>query len=366
MSLVDSVKLHDKLWMDENDIRTFLVKNQPGWGYTDNYADTLKLQQREFGAVEGQACGMWWFDMGGGWYDDARLLEQIGKMNAIGEALKTTPRGNVDEIAVLVEPESLAYLKTAGVSADTLLRTQLPELGRIGAPVGYYLLSDLPKLADHKFFIFLAAFKLDQAQVETIKRVVEQPGKVALWYFAPGLASDEGLSEARMQAVTGLPLHHEVKPGAPRLSWTERAAGQLHVEAGTTFGDGRRWLSRVVCAPGKGEVWAQFADGEPGLVLVQRKDGFTSAWSGGAPLPANFLRYLADLAGVHSYVPAGDVVYARKGLVVVWSSKGGTREVTLPRPAEVTELFSGKQLARNSERFPLTLEPGGTALLQLR
>jgi hypothetical protein len=83
MSLTDSVKLHGKLWLDENDIRTWLLKGRVdlGWGQTGTYEETRGQLQREFANVLCQGVGQWWFDMGGGWYDDPRILSDIERMN---------------------------------------------------------------------------------------------------------------------------------------------------------------------------------------------------------------------------------------------------------------------------------------------
>ena len=85
MSLVDSVKLHGKLWFDENDQRTWLAKNVPPNfpGYTLTYEDSLLVQQRQFAWTTTQRLGMWWFDMSGGWYDQPAVMSAIQRMNGI-------------------------------------------------------------------------------------------------------------------------------------------------------------------------------------------------------------------------------------------------------------------------------------------
>ncbi len=362
MSLTDSVKLHSKLWIDENDIRTFKLGEAPGWGFTDNYEDTLAMQQREFAAVMGASCGMWWFDMGGGWYDDEQLLGKIGEMNAIGEELKLLPRGDVDEIAVVVDDASLAYLRINNAASASLLNLQLPELGRIGAPLGYYHIKDLPKLERHKLFLFLDCFKLDKEDLAAIDHIVKQPGKVAVWYFAPGLITEQGFSEAAMRKLTGLPLSYEVVLCSPQLAWTPEGAALSGKQPGELLTGGRDWQSRVTCEAEVGEVLATYAGGGgPGLVL-EEQGGFTSVWCGTGPLPARLLHQLALRAGVHCYAPPGDLLWANESVVGLWSAAGGPKEVSLPHPAAVKELFSGTDLGEGTV-FQLELPAKGTALL---
>jgi len=63
------------------------------------------------------------------------------------------------------------------------------------------------------------------------------------------------------------------------------------------------------------------------------------------------LRRFAHLAGVHTYVDTDDVVWASKDLLAVSVAKGGTRRLSLPRKATVHDLYTGTELARDTDSF---------------
>jgi len=189
MSLTDSVKLHKKMWFDENDIRTWLTEGDLGeWGRTATYEESLSMQQREFANVICNGCGMWWFDMGGGWYDDERMMSQIGKMKAIADQTIELDKSPVSEIAMIVDDASLAYMQVANRISVPLLLQQIPELGNIGAPFSYYALDDIENMPEHKMYVFVNCFAPTEKQRKAIDRVVKKDNRVALWIYAPDLS----------------------------------------------------------------------------------------------------------------------------------------------------------------------------------
>ena len=71
MSLTESYKLHNKLWWNENDIRTFRVLDVPNThadqiDRRQTLEETLALLRRELGNVIAHGISQWYFDMGAG------------------------------------------------------------------------------------------------------------------------------------------------------------------------------------------------------------------------------------------------------------------------------------------------------------
>ncbi len=132
MSLSDSVKAHGKLWMDENDYKTWLSPGLIGdWGKTATCEESIQQQQREFGCVMGHSCGKWWFDMGGGWFDDPKMMKAIGNMAGIADKSLAWDRSPADEIALIVDPHSLAWMRTGNEFSGALIMQQLPLLVKL-------------------------------------------------------------------------------------------------------------------------------------------------------------------------------------------------------------------------------------------
>ena len=358
MSLTDSVKLHGKLWFDENDIRTWLLNGKPlrAWGQTDSYEETRGQLQREFANVLCQGVGQWWFDMGGGWYDDPRILADIGAMNRIAEASLAWDRASADEVAVVVDDRSLHLMQVANRLSRPLLLEQLPELGRLGAPVGFYALSDLDKLAPRKMYLFLNAFAPGDAERRTIERLKGQ-GRVLVWLYAPGVYRDGRLDLTGMEELTGVHIVMDKSPAklAVKSAWGEYGAD--FAVAPTFFADDSR-----------ATVLGRLADGRAGLVR-RNLGAWTTVYSSAPKLPTTLLRDLAAQAGVHCYLRTPephDVIYANRSLVALCVSEPGPRRVVLPRACDVFDLFEGgKPIATAAREFTVTLARNQTKLFRL-
>jgi hypothetical protein len=358
MSLTGSVKLHGKLWFDENDIRTWLLKGKPlrSWGQTESYEETRGQLQREFANVLCQAVGQWWFDMGGGWYDDPRILADIGAMNRIAEASLAWDRAPADEIAVMVDDRSLHLMQVANRLSRPLLLEQLPELGRLGAPVGFYALDDLERLAPRKMYVFLNAFAPSDAARRAIERLKSQ-GRVLVWLYAPGVYREGRLDLAGMEALTGVHIAKDPRPAKLEVQTDSGTYGANFDVAPVFFADDSR-----------ATVLGRLADGRAGLV---RRDlgGWTTVYSSAPKLPATLLRELATRAGVHRYLPKPqphDVIYANRSLLALCVSEPGPRCVTLPRDCDVFDLFEGsKPIATATRAFTVTFARNQTKLFRL-
>jgi len=352
MSLTDSIRLHGKLWFDENDIRTYLTGGAAGqWGRTDTYEETLRQERREFANVLCQAVGQWWFDMGGGWYDDPRLLQDIAALNRIAEQSVDWDRSPVDEIAVVVDDTSLVYQQVGHPLSGPLLLTQLPELGRLGAPVGFYALDDLADIPPKKLYLFLNAFAPTVAHRQAMEQL-KGGDRVLAWVYAPGLYRDGQIDVSAMEELTGI-----------RLAM-ERQASKLDVViggeddtpaglAGVRYGAGFEVAPTFLADDPQVDVWGTLAESErPGLV-VRRFADWTSVYSAAPQLPTALLRHLARLAGVHLYLAdprPHDVVYANRSLLALCVNEAGPRTLVLPQPGDVFDLFEDSQQIASGER----------------
>lgn len=83
-------------------------------------------------------------------------------------------------------------------------------------------------------------------------------------------------------------------------------------------------------------------------------------------MPADVLRGLAREAGVHIYCEAEEPLYANDRLIALHTITGGPRTIVLPKKCRrVTEVFSGRVVAENSDRFEDRLAPPCTVLYEV-
>ena len=366
MSLADSVKHHGKLWFDENDFRTWLTPNVPvgRFGKTDTFEESLLCQQREFGWTLTNRHGMWWFDMGGGWYDDPRMLEAIGQMNRIAHDCLDVDGQSVAEIAFVVDPDCGAYLRPNNPFSWPSLILQQPKLGRVGAPVAVVSLDDLDSLPKYKVYIFPNCLAPTGAERQLIAQLLETTGAAAVWVGPAGVYRNGAVDQEAMEELTGLPLTLVETPVPWRIQPTPAASewGWANPER---IGEGRE--GGVLAIPEVPDaVVLGMIEGtdHPGLVATEA-NGSLTVFSSVPQLPASLLRAVARKAGVHLYIDTEDIVWASRDLLAVSVNAAGQRTVRLPRPCRVVDLWTGQDVAENAAEFTVEVPEKGTSLFRL-
>lgn len=364
MSLLGSVQLHGKLWFDENDIRTSLSGGQVGeWGRPADVAGDILQQDKELANVIANGTAQWWFDVGANRYNDPRLMGRIGELAKTAAAAQALDRTPVDEVAMVVDESSLCYLRVADPLGAWLLVSQLPALHRIGAPVGHYLASDLPRLTRHKLFLIMTSFAPSAEQrraVEALKR----DGHVLVFCYAPGLYRDGQIDEAAMAEFTGIKLRLSRDPQALRvtLQGDDPLAKGL---SGTSYGVDHRTEPICFAEDPEATVLGRLPGGQPGLV-IRRYPDWTAVHTAAPMLPTPLLRALAREAGVHGYLDTPDVVWASHGLLAVCVKDAGRRTIHLPAPRIVSDMYTGEAVASKGDTFEADFADRATRLFRLR
>ena len=349
MSLFGSVKLHGKLWFDENDIRTSLAKGKLGeWGRPADVAGDILQQEKELANVIVNGSAQWWFDVGGNVYSNPELMGRIGRLAQSATEAQKLDRSPVDEVALVVDERSLCYLRVADPLGAQLLVSQLPALSRIGAPVGHYLVTDLPRLTDRKVFFIMTSFAptaQDRKAIEALKR----DGHVLVFLYAPGVYRDGQLDETGMADLTGIRLRLSREEGASSVKLT---GGHRLTEGlgGQSYGDRHRGFPICYADDSTATVLGTLTDGKPGLVVREAKE-WISVFSSVPMLPTRLMRNIAQFAGVHTYIDTEDVVWASKSMVAVCVKDAGKRTVRLPNKANVRDLYSGETVGKGVTSF---------------
>jgi hypothetical protein len=364
MSLLGSVQLHGKLWFDENDIRTSLSGGQVGeWGRPADVNGDLLQQDKELANVITNGTAQWWFDVGGNKYNDPRLMQRLGELTQTATQAQSLDRAPVDEVAMVVDESSLCALRVADPLGAWLLVLQLPALQRLGAPVGHYLAADLPRLTRHKLFLIMTSFAPSAEQrraVEALKR----DGHVLVFCYAPGLYREGQVEAAAMAEFTGIKLRLSRQPETLRVTLP---GGHALTEglAGSTYGVDHRTEPVCFADDPAAEVLGILPGGQPGLAM-RKYEGWTAVHTAAPMLPTALLRRLAQQAGVHLYIDTPDVVWASRDLVAVCVKEGGRRAIHLPGPREVSDLYTGAEVAKGASAFEADFADRATRVFRLR
>lgn len=164
------------LWLDECDNRTHLSSDTIG-GVAQNLDETCAVQLREFCKNISHGSGLWYMDLGGNWYDDDGIMENIKKIVSANETIKNIKHQSVAEITVIVDEYSV--LKThpeRTVQTENFLR----ELQLCGAPVDVIFSHDIGNidLSKTKLAVLITPHYLTDAEVINLRKEISENGKL--------------------------------------------------------------------------------------------------------------------------------------------------------------------------------------------
>ena len=176
---IDSLKLHGKLYFSENDIRTHLSSPPSPHPYYSakiwfgpDRETSLEQIKLTFCRALTHGHGMWWFDMWGGWYDDAEFMQSFAKMQKLCENGMDKHKA---EVAVFTDEN--CYFRLRG--HKNKIWDTCNSLGLSGVMYDIYLASDFEKVCDeYKACVFVEPAKT-RLLTECIKTAQEK-GKAVM------------------------------------------------------------------------------------------------------------------------------------------------------------------------------------------
>ena len=360
---IDSVALHGKLWLVEDDTKTFLAEAETDDTYNPKIAsgaDTQAIHQRHFGAALAHRAGVTWMDLWGqGWLNSPDIWRELGGLvtqSARWGRLVPNPPPAPD-VVVLVDEASLRFLKNDANGLGTHLVGRTRDLLlRVGASVGFYLQSDVtrPNFPEAKLYLFLNALRLTTEERTAIREKLQKSGKTLAWLYAPGVFDENGPSNEDVGEVVGLALRPQ--------PWNSRGGSQL-AEAKHPISDRIRGTRKIgqeeilnplyaVSDPQATVVAEYVSTGATSLATREHKGGWKSVFFGDPYLTTELLRGLYAYANVPVYDGQDDIVYAgADGSLTIHGSFTGQRTVSLPRKASVYDVFDNKIIATNTRSF---------------
>ncbi|MFZ2643676.1 MAG: hypothetical protein WA117_21975 [Verrucomicrobiia bacterium] len=359
-----SAALHGKLFIDEGDDQTYLEKRKAKPDrrcHVNTVAETQALLYREFGNTVTHGVGLWYMDLNGGWFRDPALVDTIGRIKKWADVAMTCSRRRNAQVAVISAPESefyLGYRQTPDNEISYgLYHDQMGEFYRTGAPFDWYLVDDLDAIRDrgYKVFVFLDCFYLTDQQRKSVE-ALRSDGRTLLWFYAPGYASQEDLSLARMEALTGFGFD----------SVEEGMLQGVLTDSGKTVGIAKQQKSLFTVRPGK-DV-RELARGTGALknkmvMALKKHPGWTSVFSAIPGVTSDQLRELYREAGVHVYTDCGDVLSANESWLMLHTRTAGTKRINLPRTCrKVTDISTKQTIGENIRAFTIALPQYSTAV----
>lgn len=334
---VDSISLHGKIEICEEDLYTHLSEKPPGdliapgWNCrTTNAAETLSIVRRDFGAALMHRCGAWFFDLlsDGRWneklvWDAMPLLRRIS-----AEARSETPFQ--PEIAFVVDENSPVFL--SDTTYPILLQSMSfwrAELDRLGAPVGYYLQSDLPKIpASVRLLVLANPFALSKEELKAAKTFMDH-GATVIWNYAPNFTGLDGLDPAGIEAATGIAVEAKFDDTPTKI---KSALTDETVEI-----DPAPWRPRFVVTSKDCDPVAHYeSTGEISAAARQLGKG-VSLYTATPRLPVGLMREICRRAGVFLYSDRPGAISVMGPYLIVHTEEEAAHTFTWPYSCDAVQ-----------------------------
>ena len=370
MVAVDSVRLHGKLWLNEDDTRTYLSAKDDPYSRLATSEQTRWVHLRNFGPLLTRRLTCWWMDLPcAGWLNSSEIWDNLGQLKQFYDRDLGKPSRYAPRIAVIVDEKSLCYLAGSRTLTAPLLALLRNQYNRIGAPVGIYLLSDLVagQVPDARLYIFPDAFALTAQERKALKTRLQRDGKVAVWMYGAGLIRDD-VAAANTSDLLDMPVELTTNAQPDQIRWTDADDSLL---AGL-----RSTILKLPAAPSPAltiadqaehcRVLARFKDGDKAAVAVREEPTHTTVYAATLTLPSSFLRNCARKAGVFIHVDSDDVVQSDGRWLFISATAAGRKEIRLPRPSAVRDALTGQDIGTDIDRWQADFQQGQTRLYEIK
>jgi len=367
MVSVDSVAAHGKLWVNEDDIRTYLSDENDEWSRCSTLEESQAVHQRNFAQIFPRRMGCWYMDQEQGWLNGAGIWGNIRKLKQLWEQHLHDPVAFAADIAVITDERSPVYSIPNSVVSGALLGHLRSPLARIGAPVGWWLLEDFlaRRVTPAKLYIFTNAFVLTRTERTTMREILKEQAATAVWFYAPGFidpqAGDAG--NHYIEQLTGIPVQSLAEPREDLLEPVRESPLSVGVTA--PFGSHQKNLrNQWALTPAAGVQPIATYAGDDSLVgaAVSEQDGWRSVYVASLYAPPALLHSIARDAGVWLYCHSDDVVLGDGQFLSLHASSDGGKLLRLPKPAVVRDCLTGDEVAHGCEAR-LQMKKGETRLL---
>jgi beta-galactosidase len=359
----DAIRLHGKYYMNENDYCTHLVAHQEEYRRISTLKESEAVQLRELGNMITHAWGGWWFDMGGGWYDEPQFMTMIAKLNEIGERSIHFDRSDSAEMAVVVDEASIFYTGPKKTLMLPIMYNQTLPLGTMGTPFDWVFLDDLDLARPYKVYVFLNAFHVNDRQKKAVKRLRGRGAKALVWLYGAGFAGETSLDVKGCTDLTGIKMEMRAEAGPLLVQMTDEGACTLHCGKADSVYGSKNDIGPLLYPsdPDAAVLGIMQGRGVPGLVL-KNIDGVDVYYSAAPTLPGSALRGIAARAGVHVYSDQNDVLYANKSFLSIYAVNAGVRHIRLPRRTDVYDVYNDTTVAKHILTFDVALSAQHTVL----
>ncbi|MCK5738292.1 hypothetical protein KAH55_03890, partial [bacterium] len=357
-SLIMSMRLNNKLWLDEMDqqprrILPYGEHDADNEHYDYQIAENIAVLTRNTMYTHSKGMGLWYYDFGpGGFYthpdrhkfpdycltgfwDHPRYWECIQRLKQIFDQKMHQDYQSAADVLLVYDTKSQYHVQSVGagdpVSAQLIDGMSLASFyaGVIFDPVH---ICDLAKIdySQYKMVIFGNTFVIDDRTKKIIREKVATNNRHLLWCYAPGFSNGERLDTKFVENITGFNLRKTTCAHIPMIAVDKN------------IGDIPDQHPNGVCEPlfsindPQAEIFGHYRHDASPALAKKEFDTHTAWFIGVPPTDTKLMRFFYQSVGVHSYNQEQDVFYGGSGILTMHTKNGGRKTVTLKNGKIIT------------------------------
>ncbi|OGV36307.1 MAG: hypothetical protein A2020_07860 [Lentisphaerae bacterium GWF2_45_14] len=379
-----SIRLSDKIYMDENDQRTILAerKNYLYYGGTPN--DTMKEAvetcKRNFVARLSKNVGMWWYDLfGHGWYDHPQIMKAIEKTFDIFNHLINTPNpasfmDSDNRLNVIYGTDGYKYHCACSKFSQLNTHEHIQKhFNRNGSRWEAFLKEDMTKAPKAKAWLFLNTFNISGKECDWIHNNLKRDGNLLIWLYAPGIYRDGKMDLEYSSNLAGIKLDWDLDSYLSDIeleNMRHPALESLMDDKITGFVTDLEHLpqnsniNRI--SP---EIYVNNLDAvslgrnpknKRTTFAVRDFGDWKSAYVAAPIVPHKVMRSLLQWGGMTPHLDTPDAFYSDGDIIGISSGKEGKKILSFPSEFTVENLWNEEMLRSNNKKLSLNLGEGET------
>jgi hypothetical protein len=370
---IASPPLHGKLWLSEDDTKTYLAPTQQDPAdFNPRMPDRIATEQaqtRAIGKALVHGVAVDWMDLWGeGWLDEESMWERIGafRRNAVARARDRA----IPEVIALIDEKSLLHIQKGELFFRRMTNSLHDTLQRAGVSYETYLQSDLlsPNFpTGAKLYLFLTPFRLTAAQRVAIKEKLQRDNQTLAWLYAPGACEERpsigSMMDETATGVVGMRLRQQPwnsEIGSRVIETNHPLTDRLH---GRELGARERLNPSFYVDDPAATILAEYQTSGLASLAVKNMGDWRSVFVGDPVLPLELLRGICRYAGVHLWTGGGeDVVEVGDGWVLLHAARDGQRTLRLREPSALYDMTERRLIADEARDYRFALRTGYSRL----
>jgi len=360
--LLQTVRLHGKVWLDEMDQQPVLLSKVHMVPYRTELDNSIAVMRRNVLYSLTRGNGLWYFDFGPagvlfdnplqrhrgkyGWWDHPELIRDVKAIREIYERQLEKPYKTEADVLFVYDTEVFYHTASRRFSdalTNTAINWSTLAAHYSGAVFDAVHLDDLDKLdlTPYKVIVFGNTYRLTKPQAQLIKKKVANNQRHLVWFYAPGYHNGSTLSVDGITNITGIQIQQVAD--APQIPHV--LPDTLLIPKAKAFTLKRYYATPdtslsplFVAKDPKAIPYGYFRDTQT-PAIVKKSAATHTNWYSSLPITdAVTFRRILEEAGVHLYTTqTGDVVYAGNGLLVYHTKRGGRHELKLKNGKTIIE-----------------------------